>query len=508
MKQPPLWKTISLGTYTRATFVVAAAFGLAACGSSSEEDGTGFLKFYNASPNAPAMFITLDEDLDNDEDDEIEQTFSNINYGQALSNQQIPTGEYFYELAWQDEESNARSDLEIVFEDRLTIEEDDITLVVMSDDILQPQVTVFNVPIVDDEDDSDNDLFNLRFLNASPDNTAIDVYMSKSDETFNESELMGSFSYLELSENIKRDEDQYIFYITQAGSTEVLFESSDVNYPFSSQYIVVIRPSTGAGESPYVIDNVSNSTVTEYQSANAAARFRVYNGMQTNDLFPQYTGQLTVAADLDPQSVDDIVDQLAVSTFSDSFTVANGDYSLTLKNADTDEELLKNQLLSLPENTDKTVFYYLIEEFVDEDGDGDFDEDGDGEVDEIEVKIATTVVDNSTRERIYDHEVEMLNLAYSEDFARVTFYFVKSDEIIDTAENRRTLTLGDPSSLVLLNNTYQVYAVAEIDGNDIILDTLSLTLNEDSDELFLLFEQSATAPSGYQLKFESQRVGE
>ena len=188
------------------------------------------------------------------------------------------------------------------------------------------------------------------------------------------------------------------------------------------------------------------------------------------------------------------------------FYIINRDYSLTLKNADTDEELLKNQLLSLPENTDKTVFYYLIEEFVDEDG--DFDEDGDGEVDEIEVKIATTVVDNSTRERIYDHEVEMLNLAYSEDFARVTFYFVKSDEIIETAENRRTLTLGDPSSLVLLNNTYQVYAVAEIDGNDIILDTLSLTLNEDSDELFLLFEQSATAPSGYQLKFESQRVGE
>lgn len=333
---------------------------VSACGSSSDDDGTGFLKFYNASPNAPAMFITIDEDLDEDADDEVEQTYSNINYGIALSNQEIPTGNYFYELAWQDEDSSARSDLEIVFEDQLVVEEDDITMVVMTDDILSPQVTVFNIPVVDDEDDTDDDLFNLRFLNVSPLDNAIDIYMSLSDETFNEAELMGSLSYLELSDNVKREEDQYIFYITSAGSTEVLFESAEVSYPFSSQYVVAIRPSEGAGQSPFVIDNIATTSITEYQAVDAEARFRIYNGMQINELLPEYSGQLNIDSDINSQSEETIISDLAISNFSQSFTVENGDYSLTVNNADDNVSLLQNQLLSMPENTDRSVFYLSL----------------------------------------------------------------------------------------------------------------------------------------------------
>jgi len=483
---------------------VLLILSISACGSSSDEDGTSFLKFYNASPNAPAIFITIDENLDEDADGEVEQTYANINYGRALSNQEVSTGTYFYELAWQDEDSSARSDLEIVFEDDLRVEDDAITLVVMSDDILNPQVSVFNIPIVDDEDDTDDDLFNIRFLNASPLDTAIDIYMSKSDETFNESELMGTFSYLELSENVKREEDQYIFYITLAGSDDILFESAEVSYPFSSQYVVVIRPSEGAGQSPFVVDNMGNTSITEYQAADAEARFRVYNGMQLNDLLPEYTGELNIASDIQSDSEEIIVSNLGLNGFSDSFTVDNGDYSLSVNNAADNVALLQNQLLSLPENTDRTVFYYLTEEYVDEDGDGDFDEDGDGEIDEIEAKLTTTIVENSTRDRIYDHEIKMLNLAYNDDFSRATFYFVKSDEIIETAEERRSTTIGSPETLVLLNNTYQVYAIAEIDNNEIILDSFSLTLDEDSEELFLVLEEDMTAATGYRMQLFPQ----
>lgn len=483
---------------------VLLILSISACGSNSDEDGTGFLKFYNASPNAPAIFITIDENLDEDADGEVEQTYANINYGRALSNQEVSTGTYFYELAWQDEESSARSDLEIVFEDNLRVEDDAITLVVMSDDILNPQVSVFTIPIVDDEDDTDDDLFNIRFLNASPLDTAIDIYMSKSDETFNESELMGTFSYLELSENVKREEDQYIFYITLAGSDDILFESAEVSYPFSSQYVVVIRPSEGAGQSPFVVDNMGNTSITEYQAADAEARFRVYNGMQLNDLLPEYTGELNIASDIQSDSEEVIVSNLALNGFSDSFTVDNGDYSLSVNNAADNVALLQNQLLSLPENTDRTVFYYLTEEYVDEDGDGDFDEDGDGEIDEIEAKLTTSIVENSTRDRIYDHEIKMLNLAYNDDFSRATFYFVKSDEIIETAEERRSTTIGSPETLVLLNNTYQVYAIAEIDNNEIILDSFSLTLDEDSEELFLVLEEDITAATGYRMQLFPQ----
>lgn len=87
---------------------------------------------------------------------------------------------------------------------------------------------------------------------------------------------------------------------------------------------------------------------------------------------------------------------------------------------------------------------------------------------------------------------------------RVTFYFVKSDEIIETAEHRRSTTLGNAESLVLINNTYEVYAIATLDGNDIILDSQSLTLNEDSDELFLLLESDVSSATGYRMRFVTQ----
>ena len=494
-----------LGQPIRLTFLPLAALFLSACGSSSD-DGAGFVKFYNGSPNAPDVFLTLDEDLDSDADDEFEQTFSSVGYGSALSNREVPEGQYFYELGWQDEDSSARSDLEIIAESTLQIRNESMTLVVMSNDIETPEITFFDVAVIDDDDDVDNDLFNLRFLNVSVDNPQVDLYMSKSDETFNEAELMGTLDYLSLTDNVKLEEDQYIFYITAPGSTDVLFESTEVSYQFSSQYVVMVRPSDGAGSTPFVIDNVGNSSVATYQAVDAEARFRVYNGMQTNDLLPEYTGMIDVNFSGFSGSEIPQVSDLSIGEFSTAFTVDNGDYSMSVDNAIDDINLVNSQLLSLPENTDRTVFLYMVEEYVDEDGDGDYDEDGDGQIDEIEAKLATAIVANSTRDRIYDHEVKVLNLVYNEDIARVTFYFVKSDEIIETAEQRRSTTLGNPETLVLLNNTYDVFAIATIDGTDIILDNQTLTLDEESDEQFLLLESDIASATGYRMRFVSQIV--
>ncbi len=472
--------------------------------SSSDDEGEGLIKFYNGSPNSPAVFLTLDEDLDSDADDEFEQTFSSVAYGSALSNRDVPEGQYFYELGWQDEDSSARNDLEIIAESNLQIRNDRMTLVVMSNDIETPEISFFDIEMIDDDNDVDNDLFNLRFLNVAVDNPQVDIYMSKSDETFNEAQLMGTLDYLSLTDNVKLDEDQYIFYITAPGSTDILFASTEVSYQYSSQYVLIVRPSDGAGSSPFIIDNVGNTSVATYQAADAEARFRLYNGIQTNDLKPEYSGSIDVNFSGFQADETPVIEALNIGDFSSAFTVENGDYSMSIDNASDDVNLLNSQLLSLPENTDRTVFLYLIEEYVDEDGDGDYDEDGDGEIDEIEAKLATTIVANSTRERIYDHEIKMLNLVYNADIARVTFYFVKSDEIIETAENRRSTTLGNAESLVLLNNTYEVYAIATVDGSDIILASQTLTLNEDSEELFLLLESEPTSATGYQMRFVAQ----
>ncbi len=166
--------------------------------------------------------------------------------------------------------------------------------------------------------------------------------------------------------------------------------------------------------------------------------------------------------------------------------------------------MLQNRVLSLAQNTNKTLFLYWTEEEVDDDGDGNVDENEDGVVDEIRPVISSLLVDNSSRSRLYDKELTLLNLVNSDDFSVVSFYFVKSDEIIETAENSRSVVQGTTSSVILLNNTYQVFVIAEIDNNDIIIDELTLTLDEESKDQFLLLEHSDTSSSGFALRIVDQ----
>lgn len=40
------------------------SFLLSACGGSDETDTETYIKFYNASPDSPSIYMTLDEDSD------------------------------------------------------------------------------------------------------------------------------------------------------------------------------------------------------------------------------------------------------------------------------------------------------------------------------------------------------------------------------------------------------------------------------------------------------------
>jgi len=480
-------------------------FTLAACGGSSDDSDPGYVKFYNNSKNAPAVYVTIDQDLESDDDDDednFEITFSGVEYTKSQTNYEIDTETYFYEMGWQDEDANDRDDLELIIEGQIEVTTDNIQLLVLTGDVTSAQVETYSIELLDDEEDEDEDLFNLRVLNLHPDSVGVDVYMSESDETFNEAILVGQYNYKQLSDNQKFDQDEYVFYITTAGSTEVLFTSDDIDYSFPSQYVMIVRENTGSGTSPYALDKMSNSSIIEYLDTESEAQFRAYNAIKEHELIPNYTG----AIDIYINGVDDEAEiaTLARGNYSATHIQEKGDYSLDLLIPSTSEPLLSNHLLSLAESTNKTVFFYLNEEDVDHDGDGDVDEDGDGIVDEIEIEVHSLIVDNSTRESIYDHQITMINLVDSDDFNVVEFYYVRSDETIETALYNRNAAYTQPESINLQNNTYQVFAVAEVDSSEIILSSFELILDEESEELFLIIEDDVNEPTGYRIEMIKQ----
>jgi len=484
--------------------ILLSALFLAGCGS-SDDDGTGSLRFYNLSTNAPAMYLTIDEDLDDEDDDAFERTYTGIEFTELSASTDLDTDNYFYEIAFQDEDDTSRDDLEILLEGSIRIEEDSTQLFVLSSDIHSPELIIYNIPDIDDDeadDDSDDDLFNLRVLNMYTGDDVVSLYFSKDDETFNEAVLIGQYNYQELSDNQKFDQEDYIFYIVDNASSEVVFQSDEIDFPYAAKYVVVIRDNTATGNSPYLLDLISSSSVTEYIDVHTESNIRAYNAIIAHDLIPDYQGNIAVNLESIDYSAD--TETIALGEFSEVLVQENDDYSIDVTIPETGENLVTNHLLTLSENSDKTVFFYLTETDVDDDGDGDVDEDNDGEVDEVEVNINTLIVENKNEESIYSHQMTMVNLVDNDDFSNVVFYYVRSNELIDSTPYAQLVPYTEATDITLLNNTYTAFVVADIDSSEVILHSFELVLNEESNAQFLILEADETTASGYRLTIEEQ----
>lgn len=483
--------------------LISAILLCTGCDSENSDDSdTGYVQFYHGSTNAPAIYLTIDEDLDDDDDDEVEVTYTAVEYGVATSAKSLGDTDYFYELAWQDEDSDDRDDLEVITEGQISIEEDEIKFIVLSDDVTAPKTQVYNIEVIDDDNDDDEDLFNFRVLNLHPISSGIDIYISKSDETFNEASLIGQYSLDELSDNQKLEQDQYIFYITATGSETVLFQSDEIDYAYSSQYVMVVRQNTSTSASTFALDRVSTSRTIEYLDTNSPTQLRVYNAIVEHDLLENYTSQIDVYLNGYDEQAE--IDGLMTGDMSQTLTQEKGDYSVDLTISSSDERILKNHLLTLPVGANKTVFFYLKEDNVDHDNDGDVDEDGDGLVDEIEISINSLVINNNESDSLYDHNIALVNLVDHDDFNTIKFYFVRSDETIESATNSLSVSYAASNSLNLLNNTYQVYAVAKQESSDVILSSFELILDESSTEQFVIIETDDESPTGFSIELINQ----
>lgn len=492
--------TEHLYTFFKTQLFLISLLALTGCGSSDDNSGSGYFRLYNTSTNAPTIYLTVDQYND---DDYNEKTHSGVAYTKISSLLEYETDTYNIELAWEGDDY----DLELIYEEQIKIKKNNVNFIVFSEDVQTPNVKIYDIAIRDDNeinDDNDDDLFNIRFLNMYNESTSIDIYMSEENETFNEAQLVAQVSYTEMAENQKLDQDSYIFYITEAGSEEILFTSAEISFPYASKYIISVRENKGAGSSPFVIDKISTSSIIEYADVNSEAAFRIYNGIIEHELLPDYQSSI----DLHVNGIDDTAElsNITFGQFSEKVQTEFGDYSISLVSSNDNSPVIENHLLTLSENSNKTIFFYLTEDNVDEDGDGDVDEDGDGYVDEIEISVNSLVVNNSQSESIYTHKINIINLIDNDDFDFVGVYFVRSDEIINNASNSITASYITPNTISLNNNTYSVYIIAHMKSSDILISSAQLILNEDSKDQFLILETNHNSVTGYEMAFTNQKV--
>tara|TARA_R110002167_G_scaffold91458_1_gene246008 strand:- start:51447 stop:52934 length:1488 start_codon:yes stop_codon:yes gene_type:complete len=471
---------------------------LTGCGSSSPEEGVGYFQVYNASSTAPKISLTVDQ-LANA--DYIKKTHSSVNFTKVSSRFEYTNADYDIELTWQDD----NYDLNIVYGSQVSLNIDQLKFVVLAGDIKTPDVQLYDIPIRSEAEvttDVANLEFNVRVLNVHSESSNLDLYFSKDNESFNEAQLLTQSSYAQLTDNQKIAQGSYIFYLTSAGSTEVLYNSKEISFPYSAEYILAIRQNQGAGNSPFVIDIITTSSVTEYADANSEAAYRIYNGIIEHELLPNYHSLVDLHVDGIDESAE--VSSLAFSHFSDKVQTNFGDYSLTLLASGDNSPIIKNHLMTLSENSNKTIFFYLTQDNVDLDGDGDVDEDGDGYVDEIKITINSLVVNNSQSESVYTHQINVVNLIDSDDFSFANVYFVRSNEIIDTAEKYLTVPYISPKAITLNNNSYRVYIIININSSEHIIGSEELILNEGSKDQFLMLETDNYSPTGYKMTFTGQ----
>jgi len=471
----------------------------------SDDDGVGYISFYNASANAPGIYLTVDEDIEEDDDeDEVEVTYASVDYTETSGYNQLDTDKYYVELAWQEDDSTDRDDLAMIYQEQLTVSSDAITFVVLAGDISEPEIYTYNVDVIDDDNDDDDDLFNIRFLNVDNRYNELDLYWSESNETFAQATMLDTLTYSSLTDNVKLEEDSdYVFYITVAGSEEVLYQSNEVAFSTAGQYVMTVRANGGGGSSPFVMDRLSGATSTAYSHDGSDATFRVFNSIISHEDIPEYAGAIDVSMTAFLSEVD--INDIGLGEFSESLVVDSGDYAVEVVVAGSDTELMENHLFTLTENANSTIFLYLTESAVDDDNDGDIDENSDGQIDDVEVSINSLMVSNNIGDSIYSHNVQILNFVDSDDFDVVKFYFVQSDEFIDDAEYFKSAAFGSPQTIALRNNSYTIYAIATDDNSsDILLGSQQLTLDEESNALFLLIETDDTESTGYSIKLLEQ----
>ncbi|NRQ44598.1 DUF4397 domain-containing protein [Rheinheimera sp. YQF-2] len=442
------------------TFFTVSALGsvimLTGCGGSSSEETSAtytssYIQLYNGSANSTSTRLLL---TDSDDSTVLAGTAA---YTDATSLVSYTPASYDISLS----RLNSDGDDISMLDSSITLRQSYKHLLFLTGDYNNPELLTLQFL----RDDSLTDSFKLYVVSLLPDDSSYDVYLSTSDTGFDEATLTATLNYSQISPVMEFERGNYIIYITEAGSRDILFQSSKYNFEYLTEYVLVPRIASGPLEGNIAVDVINNTTtVGNLTDLTAPAQFRLYNSVDSagsSDIFLNSSVALTA---------------LATDTLSDYLQLAAKDYRLSA----TDEQgqpLLSSSLLTLNQGESKVVVLYQNADAV----------------------TSALVAEESNTPQIYDFDINVVNTIF--DYSALSVYFVPPNETVDTTEYYITsVNSGAQKEISIPDGEYTVFLLYTDDNkNKMLLAESELQAFVAGSNYLLVAEPDSNSSSGYKL---------
>ncbi|KUM54542.1 DUF4397 domain-containing protein [Rheinheimera sp. EpRS3] len=428
---------------------------LTGCGGSSSDDTSAtytssYIQLYNGSANSTSTRLILTDS------DDSSVLAGAATYTDATSLVTYTPATYDIKLSRLNSDGDDISALET----SITLRQSYKHLLLLTGDYNSPELLTLEFL----RDDSLTDTFKLYVVSLLPDD-AYDVYLSKSDTTFDDATLAATLNYSQVSSAVEFDSGNYIIYVTAAGSRDILFQSSKYNFEYLTEYVLVPRIASGPLAGNIAVDVINNTTtVGNLTDLTAQAQFRLYNSIDSignSDIYLNDSVAFT---------------SLAADSLSDYVELAAKDYRLSA----SDEQglfYLNSALMTLNQGQSKAVVLYQ----------------------NASANTAAVVVEESNAPQIYDFDINVVNTITS--YSSLSVYFVPPNETIDTAEYYITsLNSGAQKEINVPDGEYTVFLLyTDSNKNQTLLAESEVQQFVAGSNYLLIAEPDNSSNSGYKL---------
>jgi len=439
---------------------------MAACSSSSSSDDTdttSYFRFYNASLNAGAQEVLIA----NADDTADPSSIGHIAFADVSSIITLEVGNY--NLSIMRDAVGTEDEQVAVFETEVSLDSSMHSMQIMLGDAIEPELLEFKYDATSIEElDVDDEQLELYIANFSSAYAELNVYISKEDETFEQAQLISSLAYKSFSDLQILEQDDYIIYLTQVSSDEIVFQTLPINFDYMQTYILAVRDDSGIRG--IAIDKISNSSIVySYADEETGAQLRFYQSHAKAENIDIY---------LDDMTTEPALINLASGSLSDNISLDSNTYTVTTTDTAQPEDInLANLLLSIDEDDSKIMLLYP-------------------DTDDVHQGL---VVEQQTRKLAFENKVRLINIGAEDQ--TIDVYFVKADETLNTTERYvKLLDYSEHKEITLLNQQYQIFVTTEDDNENLrsLYESEPLTLSTNENYL-MIFEPDETSYSGFRL---------